>query len=85
MINPITEEEVRALVSEIVAELGLGPKLAMQVNAIVRHRLMRYLAGETRRKLQPGSDMAVHHIDGNPFNTDPANLRLVPMRERGMQ
>lgn len=24
----------------------------------------------------------LHHIDGNPYNNDPANLRIVDMKER---
>lgn len=37
-----------------------------------------------RRRLRPANvpkEMAVHHVDGNPYNNNPANLRLVDPRE----
>jgi hypothetical protein len=45
------------------------------------YSLKREAAWDARRKLRPGVGMAVHHIDGDPFNNSPENLRLVPMRE----
>ncbi len=30
-------------------------------------------------------EKVVHHIDGNPYNSDLANLRLLPERKRGQR
>ena len=30
---------------------------------------------------QEGNPQVVHHIDGNPFNNKPRNLRIMPLKE----
>ena len=49
------------------------------------YSVKREAGWDARRKLRPGVGMAVHHIDGDPFNNTPENLRLVPMRENRNQ
>lgn len=49
---------------------------------IAERRVREESRMEARRRvgsLRPGT--AVHHIDGNPYNNDPSNLRIVDIRK----
>jgi prevent-host-death family protein len=39
--------------------------------------------GRRRLGLLPGDPRVAHHIDGNPRNNDPANLRIMDPKENG--
>jgi hypothetical protein len=85
MLNYIAEDDIRLMVAEIAYELNLTGEQIRDVNAIVRYRLKKGFAAEAREMTRPGIGMAVHHIDGDPHNNAPENLRVVPMRENSKQ
>lgn len=46
-----------------------------------RERAEALRRGREAAGLGPGYDRVVHHVDGNPYNNDPANLRVVDPKE----
>jgi hypothetical protein len=56
------------LLAEIDSERGLIPRNA-------------YLAQVIKQRQRDLTPFALHHIDGDPTNNDPANLEVVEIRE----
>lgn len=75
IIDRINGAEDKATIRQIVSDLSPEETTG----------LLAYLAWLARRPQRPRglrvpAEMAVHHINGNPHDQSPANLRLVPIR-----
>lgn len=65
-------EEVRRQRDDLIcagAEAGLSITELARLAGLTRQGVYNALRGR----------LAVHHIDGNPWNNDPANLTIVPL------
>lgn len=60
--------------------------LCRELEAMTPEELLsldRAMRRRGRPNTKPGQ--AVHHIDGNPYNNDPANIRIVSIRSNRRQ